>query len=266
MSTPSVTFLMAARNAAHTIGPAIESVLRQDYAGEVQVVVVDDASSDGTADYVPRLTNVRVLRNSMQLGRSGSRNKGLSIIDTHLVAIQDADDVSLSHRLSSTVPLARGGRTVVGSQLIWQDPQRGPYEGARWPSTPAAAELALAAFRTPVPHPTMLLPLELIRSVGGYNEDLPVGEDLELMLRLSTAYPGLMFRNADLPSVVYSRSELDSLTYSFRSSYWRRQIALEYEAEASPRLAWVLHASERYARQRIRYLRRRVVNNFRGLA
>jgi hopene-associated glycosyltransferase HpnB len=46
---PDVTAVIPARNEAPTIGPAVTSLLRQDYAGRLQVVVVDDGSTDGTA-------------------------------------------------------------------------------------------------------------------------------------------------------------------------------------------------------------------------
>jgi hopene-associated glycosyltransferase HpnB len=49
-SAPSVTAVIPARNEAECVGASIGSVLAQDYAGELAVVLVDDDSSDGTAD------------------------------------------------------------------------------------------------------------------------------------------------------------------------------------------------------------------------
>jgi hopene-associated glycosyltransferase HpnB len=47
-----VVAVIPARNEASVVGQAVQSLLRQDYAGELHVVVVDDASSDGTAEVV----------------------------------------------------------------------------------------------------------------------------------------------------------------------------------------------------------------------
>jgi hopene-associated glycosyltransferase HpnB len=47
---PEVTAVIPARDEAPVIGGAVESLLRQDYPGDLRVIVVDDASSDGTAD------------------------------------------------------------------------------------------------------------------------------------------------------------------------------------------------------------------------
>lgn len=47
---PDVTAVIPARDEAPVIGGAVESLLRQDYPGDLRVIVVDDASGDGTAD------------------------------------------------------------------------------------------------------------------------------------------------------------------------------------------------------------------------
>ena len=47
-SWPRVAVVVPARNEAGTIGPCVESLVRQDYAGEFQIIVVDDHSEDGT--------------------------------------------------------------------------------------------------------------------------------------------------------------------------------------------------------------------------
>ena len=54
-----VAAVIPARNEAALIGRAIDSLLHQDYAGHLNVIVVDDASTDGTADAAGRATVVR---------------------------------------------------------------------------------------------------------------------------------------------------------------------------------------------------------------
>src|SRR5215207_2215811 len=51
---PAVTAVIPARNEAETVGKCIDSLLRQDYPGRFSVVLVDDVSSDGTADVARR--------------------------------------------------------------------------------------------------------------------------------------------------------------------------------------------------------------------
>ena len=52
---PSVTVLVAAYNEAGSIEDTVRSILRQDYPGPLQVIVINDGSSDDTADIVRRL-------------------------------------------------------------------------------------------------------------------------------------------------------------------------------------------------------------------
>lgn len=54
---PPVTVVMPARNEAETVGRAVTSLLRQDYAGRLDIVVVDDGSDDGTADRVAEVAS-----------------------------------------------------------------------------------------------------------------------------------------------------------------------------------------------------------------
>jgi len=229
--------------------------MSQDYLGIVRIIVVDDASTDRTLDLVRSLGGVQIIENKQRLGRSGSRNRGLDEVKTELVAIQDADDISLPHRLAETVPLALNGSSVVGSQLIWKDKRRGIYAGPRWPETHVDADIALANFRTPIPHPSMLIPTDLLKGVGGYDQRFPVAEDLDLMLRLKEKYPDLKFATSRSQSVVYERPRFDSAPYSLRSSYWRSRVEEIHTGKQLMNGSWVFDAAERYVRQRLRYAR-----------
>ena len=59
---PHVTALITAYDCERFIGDAVDSVLAQDYAGELDVVVIDDGSTDGTADELAARPDVRVVR------------------------------------------------------------------------------------------------------------------------------------------------------------------------------------------------------------
>lgn len=101
MQLPRVTVIMAAFNAERYIAAAISSVLEQQGA-QVQLVIVDDGSSDGTAAAVeafqePRITLIR----QTNQGVSVARNRALDVAEGDFICFLDADDVMPSGGISN---------------------------------------------------------------------------------------------------------------------------------------------------------------------
>lgn len=94
-SSPVVTVVIPAYNAQAFVPQAIESALAQSWP-QLDVVVVDDASTDSTADVVaPYVTKglLRLIRHDRNKGLSGARNTGIRQGRGNFVAFLDADDV-----------------------------------------------------------------------------------------------------------------------------------------------------------------------------
>lgn len=91
--TPPVSVIVPAFNEAELIQQAITSLARSDYP-DVEVVLVDDGSEDGTADLVEALglVNVRVIRQA-NAGKAAALNAGLAATNRQLVVMVDADTV-----------------------------------------------------------------------------------------------------------------------------------------------------------------------------
>ncbi len=102
VGTPTVSVIMPARNASSSIARAIESVRTQSYS-RLELIVVDDASSDDTAAIVSEVTardaRVRLLRNSNCGGAGRARNVGLARATGDYITFQDADDRSHPERI-----------------------------------------------------------------------------------------------------------------------------------------------------------------------
>ncbi|MEM6761177.1 MAG: glycosyltransferase family 2 protein [Pseudomonadota bacterium] len=100
--TSSVCVIIAAYNAAKTIGPSVRSALAQREVGEV--VVVDDASTDGTGqaatDAARGDSRLLVLRQPRNTGPSAARNHALAATTMPYVAVLDADDYFLPGRFA----------------------------------------------------------------------------------------------------------------------------------------------------------------------
>jgi glycosyltransferase involved in cell wall biosynthesis len=190
---PLVSVVLPVRDAAGTIGRAIASVQAQTLR-EWELVVVDDGSTDGTADLLatrarqePRL---RVLRRPAE-GLVAALNAGLAAAQGEFVARLDADDEALPERLAAQVEFLRAPaqRDIgVASCLVEHAGDRAAQSGyalhVDWLNTLVTPEaIALNRFvEAPVAHPSVLFRRELVARHGGYRAgDFP--EDYELWLR-----------------------------------------------------------------------------------
>jgi succinoglycan biosynthesis protein ExoO len=112
----SVSVIVAAYNAAPFVHRAIRSALNQTRP-PLEVVVVDDASSDETAFRVDELSRkdprIRLVRLEMNLGPGGARNAGIDTARGEWVAILDADDAFGPKRLQALTAFAAEHRADI---------------------------------------------------------------------------------------------------------------------------------------------------------
>jgi hypothetical protein len=119
---PRVSVIMAAYNAAGTVGYAIRSVLAQEYQN-IELLICDDASHDETIAVIKREVGgderVRVFRSDMNQGTYNIRNALLGVARGEYVTFHDADDYALPSRirLQMAAMLARQPRAVVARLL-----------------------------------------------------------------------------------------------------------------------------------------------------
>ncbi|MFN3513200.1 MAG: glycosyltransferase family 2 protein [Phenylobacterium sp.] len=119
-ASPTVCVIIAAKDAAATVGRAVRSALAQPEVA--QVILVDDGSADDTCGAATaagdgRLQTIRLERN---LGPSGARNRALEAARADLVAILDADDFMLPGRIGKM--LARSAACdILADDLLYSD-------------------------------------------------------------------------------------------------------------------------------------------------
>ena len=190
---PAVSVLMPAFNAQETLQESVRSVLEQTF-NDFELIIIDDGSTDGTADVAQRLAEVdqrvRVIRQT-NAGVSAARNRGLAEAKGHYISLLDADDLWVPDKLESQWPMA-GDHTVVvggvrrfffeGGQYVWgvetMPPEFGDEE-SQW------LVVALLRSTNMVLINTMLAPRVCVEKAGGWNPRLRLAEDWDLWLRLS---------------------------------------------------------------------------------
>ena len=247
-ATPRVSVITPAHNSEAFLGEALRSVEAQTY-GDWEVVVADDASTDGTAA-VAESFGAKLVRAERNLGPAGARNLALEHAGGELVVLLDADDYLLPTFLERQVAAYDGGANV---GLVTSDARILGAEGMSDVTYrdlhPLSGELTLKRLleRNPV-FVSSLFPRRLIDEVGPFDVDIRGAEDFDLWVRiLERGYRALVTPEA---LAVYRRHE-SALTASEATSARSERLAYE-RALARGRLD---PASARVARRRLRHAR-----------
>lgn len=128
-SSPVVSVLIPCWNAEASIQRALESVL-EERSVELEVVVVDDGSTDRTVEVVRAVAaadpRVVVIALPVNEGVSNARNRGLEVVRGEWLTLLDADDRFLPGGLGTLIKAALGSdaRAVVGQQIWWDGHRR----------------------------------------------------------------------------------------------------------------------------------------------
>ncbi|MWB99192.1 glycosyltransferase family 2 protein [Agromyces seonyuensis] len=214
---PRLSVLMSAKDAAATIRSAMRSTLRA-MPRDAELVVLDDGSTDATGEIADSLGDrrVQVLRQETNIGISAARRRLLAETDSPLVAVMDADDVSLPWRFAVQTRAVDAGADLVVAPCV--NFRRSPFRlrpGNPAPITAAAMPLHLV-LGCPLVHPTLVAKRSALEAVGGYRADA-VAEDYDLYLRAAAA--GLRLVRVGTPVLAYRLH--DSQT-SGNAAYHRR--------------------------------------------
>jgi len=200
--TERVTVVVPAFGVRTTLASAVRSAV---HAGADEVLIVDDASVDGSADVARDLASefsqVRVLRNERSVGPAGTRNRGLREATGTAILFLDGDDEllaealrDLSTRFDSNVVGVFGRFVAVdadGRDLdigTWAKEQLRPVvrRGGSFIASPEGFSAEALVTRLVVPPPSgVLVRTSAARAVGGYDETLARSEDLDFLVRLS---------------------------------------------------------------------------------
>jgi hypothetical protein len=182
---PSVSVVIPCYNSSGTLLRAIDSVRRQTVP-VAEIIVVDDGSTDGSADLVEaQCPDVTLLRQA-NAGSAAARNTGMREARGAFIALLDADDVWLPHRIETELPvMAREPEVgLVCGGIRWLTSAEAPLPQARPCAEYHIGTAAQVMCNHHVPTSTVLLRREVIASVGVMNETLRTSQDTEYFFRL----------------------------------------------------------------------------------
>lgn len=223
---PLVTILMATHNGSRFIREALSSVLQQTYE-RFELLLVDDASTDGTGGVVRALgdARLRVVRNSSQLGLTRSLNRGFELARGEFIARIDDDDLWAERRMLArqvAYLVSHPDVGLVGAQNIVVD-ARG-REMYRWRVQTDDASIRRSFLRrNQFVHSGVLIRRRALPEAG-YDQRRRFAQDYELWLRIGQRWqlanlPDVWVKQRVNPRGVTSRHNMEQFV-SFLETAW----------------------------------------------
>lgn len=186
-----VSIIIPAYNAARYVKGAVDSALAQTYPN-VEVIVVDDGSTDNTAEILSPYAAAGKIKYVKQenKGLAGARNAGIRVSRGAYVALLDSDDLFLPEKISRQAAALESHPDfgVCYCDLIhFADSQKGRrfyHHRYKYPSGDIFPDLLQAQLVNPL---AVMLRRSVLDAHGLFDESLRRSEDWEMWLRLSRA-------------------------------------------------------------------------------
>ena len=195
---PLVSVVVPVFNAAPYVAEALASITTQEYGGPLEIIVLDDASTDGSGGVAEALGDVRirVVRSEDNQGIVRQLNRGFGLARGKYIVRMDADDVALPGRIAKQVAFMESHPQVAACGTWMEVFGRQNFV---WKAPTAHDDLQLLALKnSPLAHPTVILRKEVLDAHGlGYKQEFIYVEDYELWNRL-----GEVAELATLPEVL----------------------------------------------------------------
>jgi glycosyltransferase involved in cell wall biosynthesis len=232
LSAPRISVLLPVYNGAPYLQAAIDSVLQQSYS-DFELIVINDGSTDETAEILDRITDSRVrVIHQTNHGLALTLNRAVKEALGEYLVRQDADDLCLPQRFERQIAFldAHPEHALVGSWTRILEIEAETARGHRHPTENGELQFLLL-FDSYFVHSSVMMRSAALREVGAYPTDPERNppEDFDLWSRIARRYqvaniddvlqlyrelPGSISRSkAELLKVRAVRIAVENLTY-----------------------------------------------------
>lgn len=184
MNKPLVSAVIPTRNRSARLQTAIQSVLDQTFT-DIELIIVDDASTDSTEETVQSLTQnatIRYFKNDACKGAPYSRNRGIREARGEFISGLDDDDTWHPQRIEKLLDAFQEGISAVcaydlmiynNREVIWKKKPRITHQDLLYSNRVGNQVLTRRDY---------------LLDVGGFDESLPSAQDYDLWIRLTEAH------------------------------------------------------------------------------
>ncbi len=194
MKNPEISVIIPTYNRALILEETIQSVLRQTYK-ELELIIIDDGSTDNTRQLIERLTDKRIIYLYQEnRGLPTARNKGIENAKGKYIAFLDSDDIWLPTKIEKQLGVFKKSKFnpgVVYCGVEYIDENGKEIREKKLPAYRGNIFLYLLGARRNVvlgAGSTILVRRECFKECGLLDESLPYRVDLELLIRISQKF------------------------------------------------------------------------------
>lgn len=210
MSSPLISVIIPTYNRAAFLFEAVDSVLKQTFS-DFELIVVDDGSTDGTADsLIEKYEGRFIYRYQPNQGVSAARNQGIQMARGQWIAFLDSDDLWLPEKLETQILFFSNNPeiNICQTEEVWI--RNGRRVNPRKKHQKFSGDLFGPSLLLCLVSPSaVMVRRDLFDEVGCFDEALPACEDYDLWLRISSRFPIYLI---DRPLVVKRGGHPDQLS------------------------------------------------------
>jgi glycosyltransferase involved in cell wall biosynthesis len=174
-------------NAVLTVLNTLESVRNQEFDGDMEIIIVNDGSTDNSLDLVVKYKNEHkdlniCIIDKVNGGVATARNAGIKAAKGEFIALLDADDEWLTNKLKTIMPYFDNGKIdCIGSSRNGQILKCG-FKSIKKLTRIYPHDLV---FRWNPSTPSVVFRKSIVEKIGLYNENMKYAEDGEYWLRIA---------------------------------------------------------------------------------
>ena len=248
---PSLSVVITTYNRSHLLPRAIESA--QNAGTNLEVIVVDDCSSDDTPEVCAQIPGIRYVRLSANRGLANARNVGIAESSSEFVAFLDDDDLRLHGSLDKQLRAITADERIAlcyGQTLIG-DARRQLPTGEIYPLKCPQGDIFWDLLEDNfIPMPTVLARKSSLLKAGCFNTDLSIIADWDMWLRLCEHF---LVAAVEEPIAIYRKAIAESgQMCSNSAALCKEALRVQQMALDRPRAQTSARTKRRYVRRKFR--------------